>query len=64
MARRTNYKNEKRSKELDKAKKKEAKKERKLNKDKEPLGENENVQDDLTPPEETESPKEEQEDNL
>ena len=34
MVRRTNYKNEKRTKELDKQKKKEAKKERKLNKDK------------------------------
>lgn len=34
MVRRTNYKNEKRTKELDKQKKKDAKKERKLNKDK------------------------------
>lgn len=33
MVRRTNYKNEKRTKELDKQKKKEAKKERKMNKD-------------------------------
>jgi hypothetical protein len=61
LARRTNYKNEKRSKELDKAKKKEAKKERKLNKDKEPLDENGNVLEDMTPAEETENP---QEDNL
>jgi hypothetical protein len=34
LVRRTNYKNEKRTKELDKQKKKEAKKERKMNKDK------------------------------
>lgn len=33
MAKRTNYKHEKRTKELDKQKKKEAKKERKLNKE-------------------------------
>ena len=34
MAKRTNYKQEKRTKELDKQKKKEAKKERKINKEK------------------------------
>ncbi len=39
MAKRTNYKQEKRIKELEKQKKKEAKKERKLNKEKAPSGE-------------------------
>ena len=41
MVRRTNYKNEKRTKELDKQKKKEAKIERKMNKDKTSPDENE-----------------------
>lgn len=45
MVRRTNYKNEKRTKELDKQKKKEEKKERKMNKDKSSPDENEYSQE-------------------
>lgn len=47
MAKRTNYKHEKRTKELDKQKKKEAKKERKLNKERTDSDEDQFVENQL-----------------
>ena len=47
MTKRTNYKQEKRLKELEKQKKKEAKKERKINRDKAGQSEEEIVQEEL-----------------